>query len=128
MIALSVNDREYQLEVHPEKPLLWVLRDELGLKGSKYGCGVGICGVCTVLVDGEPQRSCVVPVSAVEGRSVTTIEGLAAHEDHPVLRAWIDEQVPQCGYCQPGHLIAAAALLKRHPDPTDAEINAALSG
>jgi aerobic-type carbon monoxide dehydrogenase small subunit (CoxS/CutS family) len=107
--------------------LLWVLRDELGLTGSKYACGIAACGACTVHLDGEPVRSCALPVSAVEGRRITTIEGLSADGAHPVQKAWIDLQVPQCGYCQSGQIMAAAALLERQKHPTDAEIDAAMS-
>ncbi|MFZ5512609.1 MAG: molybdopterin cofactor-binding domain-containing protein [Pseudomonadota bacterium] len=126
MIPLTVNGSTHQVDADPDKPLLWVLRDELGLKGTKYGCGVGVCGVCLVLIDDEPNHACMVPLGGVGARRVTTIEGLP--EDHPVIRAWIARQTPQCGYCQPGQIIAAAALLARHPDPADAQIDAALSG
>ena len=127
MLRTIINGAAHELDIVGETPLLWVLRDTLGFKGTKYGCGVGICGICTVLVDGEPLRSCVVPVSEVAGRDITTIEGLA-ERGHPVLSAWIREQVPQCGYCQPGQILAAVALLREHPDPDDAEIDAAMAG
>jgi isoquinoline 1-oxidoreductase beta subunit len=125
-IALTVNGKLHHVQVDPEKPLLWVLRDELGLKGTKYGCGVGVCGSCLVLLDGEPNHACMVPLEKLGTRRVTTIEGLP--ENHPVIQAWIAAQTPQCGYCQPAQIIAAAALLKKSPHPTDAEIDAALSG
>ena len=124
MIRLTVNDTVIETAVPEDMPLLWVLRDELGLTGAKYGCGIGQCGACTVHIDGQAVRSCVVPVSTVADRSVTTIEGLAATPGlHPVQRAWIDEQVPQCGYCQPGMIMATAALISENPEPTDADID-----
>ncbi|MGE5320410.1 MAG: molybdopterin cofactor-binding domain-containing protein [Hyphomicrobiaceae bacterium] len=126
MIPLTVNGTTYHAQSDPEKPLLWVLRDELGLKGTKYGCGVGVCGACLVLLDGAPAHACMVPLSNLASRQVTTIEGLPG--DHPVIRAWLDEQVPQCGYCQPAQILAATALLRASPHPDDAEIDAALSG
>src|SRR5512139_2364 len=126
MISLTVNGKDYRVAADPEKPLLWVLRDELGLKGTKYGCGVGVCGACLVLLDGEPSHACMVPLKDLGFRQVTTIEGLP--EDHPVIQAWLAEQVPQCGYCQPAQILAAVALLKASANPTDAEIDAALSG
>jgi isoquinoline 1-oxidoreductase beta subunit len=127
MIQLTVNKRPYTVTVDPETPLLWVLRDTLGLKGTKYGCGVGQCGICTVLIDGEANHACMVPVAKSADRRITTIEGLA-QQKHPLIQAWITEQVPQCGYCQPGQLLAAAALLKHNPQPTDADINSTMSG
>jgi isoquinoline 1-oxidoreductase beta subunit len=127
MLRTIINGAPYELDIARDTPLLWVLRDTLGLKGTKFGCGVGICGICTVLVDGEPLRSCVVPAGEVADRDITTIEGLA-QRGHPVLSAWIREQVPQCGYCQPGQILAAVALLREHPDPDDAEIDAAMAG
>jgi aerobic-type carbon monoxide dehydrogenase small subunit (CoxS/CutS family) len=127
-IRLTVNGRSESADVDPDTPLLWVLRDTLGLTGTKYGCGIAQCGACTVHVDGEATRSCVLPVSAVEGKRVTTIEGLAADRSHPVQRAWIAEQVPQCGYCQSGMIMTAAELLARKPKPTDADIDAAVGG
>lgn len=126
MRSLVVNGRAYRSASDPEKPLLWVLRDELGLKGTKYGCGVGVCGACLVLLDGKPHHACMVALGDVGGRRVMTIEGLP--EDHPVIQAWLAEQTPQCGYCQPAQILAAAALLQASPKPGDEEINAALSG
>ena len=126
MISITVNGKDYRVAADPEKPLLWVLRDELGLKGTKYGCGVGVCGACLVLLDGEPNHACMVPLGKIGRRQIVTIEGLSAN--HPVVRAWIAEQTPQCGYCQPAQILAAAALLEKHPNPDDAEIDAALAG
>jgi isoquinoline 1-oxidoreductase alpha subunit len=128
MVTLTVNGREYKVDVSPETPLLWVLRDTLGLTGTKYGCGMALCGACTVLVDSEAVRSCVTPASAVVGMEIVTIEGLSTNLGHPLQKAWIAEDVPQCGYCQSGQLMAAAALLKKNPKPTDADIDAAMSG
>jgi isoquinoline 1-oxidoreductase alpha subunit len=128
MITLIVNGVTRKLDVDPDMPLLWVLRDKLGLTGTKFGCGVSACGACTVHVDGEAVRSCVTPVSAVAGRRITTIEGLAAHGEHPLQQAWIAHDVPQCGYCQSGQIMAAAALLARKRSPTDADIDAAMAG
>jgi len=128
MTTITLNGDVVRLEVEPDTPLLWALRDEVGLTGTKFGCGIGQCGACTVHLDGVPVRSCMTPVSAVEGRAVTTIEGLGAAELHPVQRAWLEGNVPQCGYCQSGQIMSAAALLARTPDPTDAEIDAAMSG
>ena len=128
MIKLSVNDKDVSVDVDPDTPLLWVLRDTLGLTGTKYGCGAALCGACTVHLAGEPVRSCVTPVSAVGARKVTTIEGLSAHRAHPVQKAWIELDVPQCGYCQSGQIMSAAALLARNPQPSDAEINVAMAG
>ena len=126
-MKLNVNGKVRDVEAHPDMPLLWVLRDLLGLTGTKYGCGMAQCGACTVHLDGEALRSCVLPVSEVQGRAVTTIEGLGAAGLHPVQRAWIQADVAQCGYCQPGQIMAAAALLKIVPKPTDGDIDAALS-
>lgn len=126
MAWLSVNGRQREVEAAPEMPLLWVLRDLLDLKGAKYGCGIGQCGACTVLVDGGAVRSCITPLEAVAGSEVTTIEGLGG--DHPLQKAWIALQVPQCGYCQPGQIMQAAALLAETPQPTDAEIDTAMAG
>jgi aerobic-type carbon monoxide dehydrogenase small subunit (CoxS/CutS family) len=128
MVALKVNGKEYKVDVSPETPLLWVLRETLGLTGTKYGCGMALCGACTVLVDGEAVRSCVTPAAAVVGTEIVTIEGLSTNLSHPLQRAWIAEEVPQCGYCQSGQLMAAAALLKKNPKPTDADIDAAIAG
>lgn len=124
---LLINNQPVEVDVEPEMPLLWVLRDILDMKGTKYSCGIAQCGACTVHLDGEPVRSCVLPVSAAEGRHVTTIEGLSSDSNHPLQQAWIRHQVPQCGYCQSGQIMAAAALLQKTPQPTDADINAAMS-
>ena len=128
MPMLKINGKMRQVDVEAEMPLLWALRDVLDLKGTKFGCGVGLCGACTVLVDGEAVRSCSVPVSELAGKSITTIEGLAAPgKMHPVQHAWLELQVPQCGYCQPGMMMAVAALLEKHPIPSDADIDAAIT-
>ena len=128
MIKLTVNGRPRQADVEPEMPLLWVLRDVLDVKGPKFGCGIAQCGACTVHVDGEPMRSCSVPVSAVAGKRIVTIEGLAqGGKPHPVQQAWIELQVPQCGYCQGGQILVAAALLRKKPNPTDADIDEAMT-
>jgi len=127
MIKLTVNGKTHDLDVEGDTPLLWAIRDDVGLTGTKFGCGVGACGACTVLLDGEPMRSCMLPMSAVAGKSITTIEGLSADKSHPVQKAWIAESVPQCGYCQSGMILAAAALLQRKPHPTDAEIDSAMT-
>jgi aerobic-type carbon monoxide dehydrogenase small subunit (CoxS/CutS family) len=127
MIVLKVNGSEHSVEVDADTPLLWVLRDELGLTGSKFGCGMGLCGACTVLLDGKPARSCVVPVSKVSGHSILTIEGLSKDKSHPVQKAWVAESVPQCGYCQSGMILATVALLGTKPDPTDEEIDTAIT-
>ena len=126
MITLNVNGTSHQVDVDPDTPLLWVIRDAIGLTGTKYSCGIAQCGACTVHLDGEPVRSCVTPVSAVGARKLTTIEGLDPKGNHPVQRAWIEAQVPQCGYCQSGQIMSAAALLAKKPSPTDADIDAAL--
>ncbi len=125
--SLLVNGEEYTVEADPETPLLWVLRDTLNLTGTKYSCGLGLCGACTVHLEGEAVRSCTVTVSGVAGRAITTIEGLSPDGDHPLQRAWIAENVPQCGYCQPGQIMTAAALLARNPNPNDDEIDAAMA-
>ncbi len=127
MIALTVNGDERELDVDPSTPLLWVLRDRLALTGTKFGCGIAVCGACTVLVDGDPVRACVTPVSALRGKHVTTIEGLSADRGHVVQKAWIREDVPQCGFCQSGQILSAVALLRKTPSPTDADIDAAMS-
>lgn len=126
-MQLIVNEQVHEVDVEAEMPLLWVLRDILDLKGTKFSCGIAQCGACTVHVDGEPLRSCVLPVSAVEGRRITTIEGLATDASHPVQQAWIKHQVPQCGYCQSGQIMAAVALLQKNPNPSDADIDASMS-
>lgn len=128
MITLAVNGQTRHLDVDPTTPLLWVLRDTLGLTGTKYSCGIAVCGACTVHVEGAPVRACVTPLSAVANKSITTIEGLSKDNSHPVQRAWIAIDVPQCGYCQSGQIMAAAALLAKIPKPTDADIDAAMSG
>ncbi len=125
-ITMIVNGAQRSVDVDPETPLLWVLRDTLGLTGTKYGCGIAQCGACTVHVDGEATRSCVTPVGSVAGKKVTTIEGLSTDRSHPLQQAWIAEQVPQCGYCQSGMLMTAADLLARKPKPTDEDIDSAL--
>ena len=126
--TLTVNGETFSVDVSPDTPLLWVLRDMLGLTGTKYSCGEGLCGSCTVHLDGEAVRSCVTPVSAVASREITTIEGLAVDGDHPLQLAWIAENVPQCGYCQPGQLMTAAALLAENPHPNAEEIDLAMAG
>ncbi len=128
VFELSVNGERRSTDVPPDMPLLWVLRDHLGLTGTKYSCGIAFCGTCVVLVDGEPVRSCVVTVESVGDGNITTIEGLSETGDHPLQRAWIEDQVPQCGYCHPGQLLQAAALLERNPHPTDEEIDEYMAG
>ena len=125
---LQINGRSYQADVEPDTPLLWVLRDNLGLVGTKYGCGIAQCGACTVHVNGEPTRSCVLPVSAVAAAKITTVEGLSENGTHPVQVAWDEVDVAQCGYCQAGQMMTAAALLKKNSKPTTAEIEAAMNG
>jgi isoquinoline 1-oxidoreductase subunit alpha len=127
MAAFVVNGRDVAIDVEPEMPLLWTLRDELGLVGTKFGCGVGLCGACTVLIDGEAMRSCQTPVGAVQGKSVLTIEGLGATELHAVQKAWIEHDAPQCGYCQSGQVLAAVALLAKNPSPSDGDIDAGMT-
>ena len=127
-ITFTVNGKARSVDVSPDTPLLWVLRDVLNLTGTKFSCGAALCGACTVHVDGEATRSCVTPVEMVEGKKITTIEGLSADRSHPLQQAWIAEQVPQCGYCQSGMLMTAAELLARKPKPTDEDIDAALDG
>jgi isoquinoline 1-oxidoreductase subunit alpha len=128
MITLNLNGRDTTLDVDEDVPLLWVLREIAGLTGTKYGCGMALCGACTVHLEGAPVRSCVMPVRAASGKRVTTIEGLSSDNSHPVQRAWIELDVPQCGYCQSGQIMSAAALLAQNPQPTDADIDAAMSG
>lgn len=127
MVALDINGRNYEADVESDTPLLWVLRDTLGLVGTKYGCGAGLCGACTVHVDGVPLRSCSISAGAMAGKKITTIERIAADENHPVVTAWIEEQVPQCGYCQAGQIMVATALLARNPNPSDSEIDTAMT-
>lgn len=127
-IALTVNGVEHTFDVEEDTPLLWVIRDELKLKGTKFGCGIGQCGACTVQLEGAPIRSCQTPLALVQGRSVTTIEGLARDELHPLQRAWIAHGVPQCGYCQAGQLMTAEAFLRRNPNPSEEDINWAMAG
>jgi isoquinoline 1-oxidoreductase alpha subunit len=128
MMHLTINQQPYTVDADPEMPLLWVLRDVLGLTGTKYGCGIAQCGACTVHVEGRAVRSCVVPVAAVERKAVTTIEGLSPDGSHPVQQAWLKHDVPQCGYCQTGMIMAAAALLQANPQPTEADIDASMAG
>jgi isoquinoline 1-oxidoreductase alpha subunit len=127
MISLNVNGKRHEVDVAQDMPLLWVVRDELNMTGTKFGCGVAQCGSCTMLVDGEATRTCVLPVSAAVGKKIATIEGLSTDNSHRLQRAWISEQVPQCGYCQSGQLMAAAGLLAKHAHPTDAQISEAMS-
>jgi aerobic-type carbon monoxide dehydrogenase small subunit (CoxS/CutS family) len=128
MITFNLNGRDTTLDVDEDMPLLWALRDIAGLTGTKYGCGMALCGACTVHLEGAPVRSCVTPVRAASGKHVTTIEGLSSDNSHPVQRAWIELDVPQCGYCQSGQIMSAAALLAQNPQPTDADIDAAMAG
>lgn len=125
---LNVNGKKYSLDVEPDTPLLWVLRDHLQLAGTKYGCGVAQCGACTVHVEGAAVRSCSLPVAGAEGKKITTIEGLSAKGDHPVQQAWLEHDVPQCGYCQAGQIMTAAAFLKNNPKPSEEEIDAVMDG
>ncbi len=127
-ITLQVNGRRHDLDVTPDLPLLWALRDFIGLTGTRYGCGIAQCGACTVHIDGRPVRSCVTRAASAQGRAITTIEGLSPDGAHPVQQAWIAEEVPQCGYCQSGQVMSAAALLEKTPRPTDTEIDAAMAG
>jgi len=127
-IHLVINNRPHEVEIASDTPLLWVLRDKLNMTGTKYGCGMGLCGACTVHLDGEAVRACQIPVSSVGAKKITTIEGLSAENSHPVQRAWIAEQVPQCGYCQPGQIMTAAALLAKTPAPTESQIEDAMAG
>lgn len=125
---LKINRKQYQIDVDPSTPMLWVLRDHLNLLGTKFGCGVAQCGACTIHLDGEAVRSCITFVSEVGDKEITTIEGLSENGDHPVQKAWLDHDVAQCGYCQPGQIMQATALLKTNPNPSDAEIEEAMSG
>jgi isoquinoline 1-oxidoreductase subunit alpha len=128
MIPIIVNGKKQQVDVGSDTPLLWALRESLGLTGTKFGCGIAQCGACTVHVDGQPIRSCITPIESVKGKKITTIEGLSANGNHPLQKAWIAEEVPQCGYCQSGQIMSAAALLATKPKPSDADIDAAMSG
>ena len=128
MTAINLNNQTVDVDAEPDTPLLWVLRDHLGMTGTKFGCGMALCGACTVHIDGAPVRSCVVPLRAAAGKSVTTIEGLSRDRSHPVQTAWLEIDVPQCGYCQSGQIMSAAALLAANPKPSDADIDAAMSG
>ena len=127
-ITLKINNKSHSIDADPKMPLLWAIRDLVGLTGTKYGCGIAQCGACTVHIDGEPRRSCVTPVSAVANKNITTSEGLSDDNSHPVQQAWIQEQVPQCGYCQSGQIMAATALLKKNATPTDKDIDTAMQG
>ncbi|HEX2138763.1 MAG TPA: (2Fe-2S)-binding protein [Woeseiaceae bacterium] len=126
--TLKVNGKSREVDVEPEMPLLWVLRENLALTGTKFGCGIAQCGACTVHLDGRPVRACSTPISSAAGREITTIEGLSPDGSHPVQKAWVEHTVPQCGYCQSGQIMAAAALLARSPNPSDAEIDSAMAG
>ena len=128
MTSFTLNGKKMEVTAEPDTPLLWVIRDEAGLTGTKFGCGIGMCGACTIHVGGKAQRSCVMPVSAAEGLDITTIEGLDPKGEHPVQKAWQDLQVPQCGYCQSGQIMQAAAVLKDNPDITDAQIDEQMTG
>jgi len=128
MVTLSINGTTHEVDVSPDTPLLWVIRENLGMTGTKFGCGIAQCGACTVHLDGSPVRSCSLPVSVAVGRAITTIEGIGGDELHPMQQAWLEHQVPQCGYCQSGQIMSAVALLERSPSPTDAEIDSAMSG
>jgi isoquinoline 1-oxidoreductase subunit alpha len=128
LLKLTINNKPVAADVDPQMPLLWVIRDVVGLTGTKFGCGLAQCGACTVHLNGNPTRSCSVPVSAAVGQKITTIEGLAPNADHAVQKAWVKHQVPQCGYCQSGQIMSAVALLKQNPSPTDADIDAAMQG
>jgi len=127
MILLNINEKDIEIDVAPDTPLLWVLRDNLDLTGTKYGCGIGQCGACTVLMNGHPVKSCGTPVGKTEGYNIVTIEGLSADASHPVQKAWIEEDVPQCGYCQSGQILSAVALLNEKSNPTDEEISSAMT-
>ena len=126
-LSLNINGRSHDIDVEPETPLLWVLRDTIGLTGTKYGCGIAQCGACTIHVDGQPAKACNINAASVVGRKITTIEGLSPDSSHPVQKAWLEHTVPQCGFCQSGQIMAAAALLQRAPNPTDRQIDEAMS-
>ena len=128
MTKISVNRQVYDVDADPSTPLLWVIRDDIGLTGTKFGCGIAQCGACTVHIDGEARRSCITPLRSVEGKEITTIEGVSNDSSHPLQKAWIAEDTPQCGYCQSGQIMAAAGLLKQKPNPTDADIDTAMAG
>jgi isoquinoline 1-oxidoreductase subunit alpha len=128
MTTITVNDQTFKVDAAPDTPLLWVLRDHLAMTGTKFGCGMALCGACTVHIDGAAMRSCILPLRALEGKNITTIEGLSQGRSHPLQRAWIELDVPQCGYCQSGQIMSAAALLKDNPSPSDADIDAAMAG
>jgi aerobic-type carbon monoxide dehydrogenase small subunit (CoxS/CutS family) len=128
MLKLTINGKSHEVDVAEDTPLLWVLRDTLGMTGTKYGCGMALCGACTVHIDGQATRACVTPASAVVGRAITTIEGLSPDRSHPVQKAWMELDVPQCGYCQSGQIMSASALLAKTPAPTDADIDTAMAG
>jgi isoquinoline 1-oxidoreductase subunit alpha len=127
-LSLKINGAAHEVDVEPETPLLWVLRDTIGLTGTKYGCGIAQCGACTVHIDGQPTKACNINAASAVGKAITTIEGLSKDSSHPVQKAWIELTVPQCGYCQSGQIMAAAALLQRSPSPTDAQIDEAMAG
>jgi isoquinoline 1-oxidoreductase alpha subunit len=127
-ITFTLNEKAQTVDVSPDMPLLWVLRDTLNMTGTKFGCGMALCGACTVHINGEATRSCITPISSVSGKKIITIEGLSADGSHPVQKAWIEEDVPQCGYCQSGQIMSAVALLRKKPKPTDADIDDAMSG
>jgi len=125
---LNINGKKQEVEVDPNTPILWVLRDSLNLLGTKYGCGIASCGACTIHLDGVAMRSCILPISAVQDKAITTIEGLSEHGNHPVQEAWLEHDVPQCGYCQAGQIMSASALLKENSNPSDADIDTAMNG
>jgi len=127
-VTLNINGKDHTLDIMPETPLLWALRDHLDMIGTRYGCGIGLCGSCTVIINGEPTRSCILPTTAAAGMKITTIEGLDPNGNHPVQRAWNDEDVAQCGYCQGGQILSAASLLAKNPEPNDEAINEAMAG
>ena len=126
--SLNINNKNYEIEADPEMPLLWAIRDLAGLTGTKFGCGIAVCGACTVHIDGKPVTSCSVAISVVANQRITTIEGLSVSNDHPVQKAWVEEQVPQCGYCHSGQIMGAVALLKKYPNPSDKDIDAFMQG